>query len=109
MLGALGYRVEVLEEGAGLSGQGTGKDQLYSGDVLRKLLGKAEKQAEVKQEDRAWATSGGTAVKGRKCVSRRAAKAPDLDEADAAARSAAVGRAPVTIEDRSPVGRAPLE
>ena len=65
VLGALSYSVEVLEEGAGLSGQGTGKDQLYSGDVLRKLLGKAEKQAEVMQEDRAWATSGGTAVKGR--------------------------------------------
>lgn len=92
VLGALGYSVEVLEEGAGLSGQGTGADQLYSGDVLRKLLGKAEKQAKLTPEDQALATNGGAEVKVRKRVSRRVAKVPELDEADAAARSAAVGR-----------------
>ena len=70
VLGALGYSVEVLEDGAGLSGQGTGEDQLYSGDVLRKLLGKAEKQAEVTKEDQALAESGGAKVKVRKRVSR---------------------------------------
>lgn len=90
-LGVLGYSVEVLEEGAGLSGQGTVAYQLDSGDVLRKLLGKAEKQAQVTPEDQALATNGGAEVKVRKRVSRRVAKAPDWDEADAAARSAAVG------------------
>ncbi len=58
VLGALGYSVEVLEEGAGLSGQGTGAEQLYSGDVLRKLLGKAEKQATVTAADQAAAIQG---------------------------------------------------
>ena len=92
VLGALGYSVEVLEDGAGLSGQGTGEDQLYSGDVLRKLLGKAEKQVEVTGDDRAAAVQGGAEVRVRKRASRRAAKVPELDGADAAARSAAVAR-----------------
>jgi len=92
VLGALGYSVEVLEEGAGLSGQGTGEDQLYSGDVLRKLLGKSEKQVEVSKEDQAAAIQGGTEVKVRNRASRRAVKEPELDEADAAARSSAVAR-----------------
>lgn len=92
VLGALGYSVEVLEEGAGLSGQGTGEDQLYSGDVLRKLLGKAEKQVVVTKEDQAAAMNGGAEVKVRNRASRRAVKEPELDEADAAARSHAVAR-----------------
>jgi hypothetical protein len=108
VLGALGYSVEVLEAGAGLSGQGTGEDQLYSGDVLRKLLGKAEKQAEVSQEDQALAVSGGAEVKVRKRVSRRAAKSPDLDKTDAAARSAAVGRSLLDWYNRT-VGPSLLE
>lgn len=108
VLGALGYSVEVLEDGGGLSGQGTPRDQLYSGDVLRKLLGKAEKQAEVSQADQALASSGGAEVKVRKRVSRRAAKAPDLDEAEAAARSAAVGRSLLDWYNRT-VGPSLLE
>lgn len=92
VLGALGYSLEVLEEGDGLSGRGTGEDQLYSEDVLRKLLGKAEKQIEVTTEDQAAAIQGGAEVKVRKRASRRAVKEPKLDEADAAARSAAVAR-----------------
>lgn len=92
VLGALGYSVEVLEAGAGLSGQGTSEDQLYSGDVLRKLLGKAEQQLEVTDQDRAAAIQGGAEVKVRKRASRRAAKVPELDGAAAAARSAAVAR-----------------
>jgi hypothetical protein len=65
VLGALGYSPEVLEEGAGLSGRGTGANQLYSEDVLRKLLGKAEKQVEVTAADQAAAVPGGAQVKVR--------------------------------------------
>jgi len=92
VLGALGDSVEVLEEGTGLSGQGTAEDQLYRGDVLRKLLGKAEKQVEVRREDQAAAMQGGAEVQVRNRASRRAVKVPELDEAEAAARSAAVAR-----------------
>ncbi|MCI0350513.1 MAG: transposase [Acidobacteriales bacterium] len=92
VLGALGYSLEVLEEGAGLSGRGTPEDQLYSGDVLRKLLGKAEKQVKVTEEDQAAALPGGAEVKVRSRASRRAIKEPKLDQADAAARSHAVAR-----------------
>ena len=49
VLGEWGYRVEVRAEGAGLSGQGTPDDQLYSGDVRRKLLGTAEQQQQIKR------------------------------------------------------------
>jgi hypothetical protein len=65
VLGALGYSIEVLEEGDGLSRYGTAEDQLYSGDALRKLLGKLEKQSKVKAEDRVAAIQGGAAVKTR--------------------------------------------
>lgn len=92
VLGALGYSVEVLEEGDGLSGRGTAEDQLYSGDVLRKMIGKLEKQSKVKAEDRAAAIQGGAAVKVRERASRRVVKDSKLDEAKAAARSAAVAR-----------------
>ena len=92
VLGAMGYSVEILDEGDGLSRYGTAEDQLYSGDVLRKLLGKLEKQAKVTAEDRAAAIHGGAAVKVRERVSRRAVKDSDLDETKAAARSAAVVR-----------------
>lgn len=77
VLGALGYSVEVLEQGAGLSGQGTPEDQLYSRDVLRKLLGKAEKQVDVMKEDRAAGGQGGAEVKVRNRASRRAVKMPE--------------------------------
>jgi hypothetical protein len=92
VLGALGYSVEVLDEDDGLSGQGTPDGQLYSGDVLRKLLGKLEQQARVTAQDRAAAIQGGAAVKVRERASRRAVKAPRLDERKAAARSSAVAR-----------------
>jgi len=92
VLGAMGYSVEVLDEGDGLSRYGTAEDQLYSGDVLRKLLGKLEKQARVTYEDRAAAIQGGTAVKVRERISRRAAKDSGLDEVKAAERSSAVTR-----------------
>ncbi len=67
----MGYSVEVLDEDDGLSGQGTPDGQLYSGDVLRKLLGKLEQQARVTAQDRATALQGGAAVKVRERASRR--------------------------------------
>ncbi|MBI3652986.1 MAG: hypothetical protein HY231_18325, partial [Acidobacteria bacterium] len=90
VLGALGYSLEVINEGDGLSGQGSKQDQLYSQDVRRKLLGKAEKQVEVTPEDQAAAKAGGAPVKVRERASRRSVKAPSVDEVDAAARSHAV-------------------
>jgi len=92
VLGALGYSVEVLEEGDGLSRYGNAAHQLYSGDVLRKLLGKLEQQAKVTAEDRAAAIPGGTAVKVRERASRRAVKEHKLNERKAAARSSAAAR-----------------
>jgi hypothetical protein len=91
VLGALGYSVELLEPGAGISGRGTREDSLYSEDVLRKLLGKLEHAAEVSEQDRTAAVCGGAEVKVRERKSRRAVKQAQLDEQAAAARSHAVG------------------
>jgi hypothetical protein len=98
----------VLAEGEGLSGRGTSQDQLQSEDVLRKLLGKAEKQVEVSAEDQAAAVQGGAEVKVRARASRRAVKEPELDEADAAARSHAVARGLLSWYNRT-VGPGLLE
>jgi hypothetical protein len=91
VLGALGYSIEVLEPGEGISGRGTREESLYSEDVLRKLLGKLEQEAEVSEQDRAAAVGGGAEVKVRERKSRRAVKQENLDETEAAARSHAVG------------------
>jgi hypothetical protein len=48
VLGTLGYSVEVLEPEQGLLLRGTSDDKLLSGDVLRKLLVKLEKQVDLK-------------------------------------------------------------
>jgi len=87
VLGALGYSIEVLEPGDGISSRGTSKDQLYSEDVLRKMLGKLEEKVELKDQDRAAALSGGAEVKARERESRRCVKEPLLDGVEAAARS----------------------
>lgn len=92
VLGALGYSPSVLEPGDGLSGRSTSQDQLYSEDVLRKLLGKLERQATITDEDRAAAVQGGAVVKVRQRASRRAVKQPALDELATAARSHAAVR-----------------
>jgi hypothetical protein len=92
VLGALGYSIEVLEPGDGLSGRGTRGDQLYSEDVLRKLLGKLERAVTVTDEDRAAAMPGGAVVKVRARASRRAVKQPHVDARAAAARSHAAAR-----------------
>jgi hypothetical protein len=92
VLGALGYSIEVLDPGDGLSGRGTSGDQLYSEDVLRKLLGKLEGKAKVSDEDRAAAVQGGAVVEVRQRASRRAVKQPGLDQLKAAAGSHAAAR-----------------
>src|SRR6266699_5055129 len=46
VLGALGYSVEVLAPAQGLSLRGTSDDKLISGEVLRKLVVKLEKQVD---------------------------------------------------------------
>jgi Transposase DDE domain len=92
VLGALGYSVEVLEPGDGLSGRGTQDDKLYSGDVLRKLFGKMERDAELTEADKAAAVPGGAEVKVRERSSRRAVKKAQDNGREAAARSAAVSR-----------------
>lgn len=87
LLGALGYSIEVIEPGDGITSRGTSKDQLYSEDILRKMLGKLEQKVEVKDEDRAAAVAGGAEVKARERQSRRRVKQPLLDELEAGARS----------------------
>jgi hypothetical protein len=99
VLGALGYSIEVLEPGDGLSGRGTSGDQLYSGDVLRKLVGKLEREATITEQDRA-AVQGGAEVKVRERASRRAVKQPGLDEREAAARSHAAAGAVAQVVQR---------
>src|SRR5262252_6725521 len=49
VLGAWGYSVEVIAPAHGLSGRGTSDDQLFSGDVVRKLLVQMEQQADLSQ------------------------------------------------------------
>jgi hypothetical protein len=49
VLGALGYSVQVIAPEHGLSLRGTSDDKLFSGDVVRKLLVKMEKQADLSQ------------------------------------------------------------
>jgi hypothetical protein len=86
VLGALGYSVEVLEPEQGLSLRGTSDDKLISGDVLRKLLVKMEKQVDPKEPVRLAPYEPSVAVKVRKRASRRAVKAP-FDAAEAEARA----------------------
>lgn len=108
VLGALGYSIEVLEPGEGLSGRGTQDDKLYSGDVLRKLFGKMERKAKMTEADKAAAVPGGAEVKVRRRASRRAVKKAEENEIEAAARSAAVGRQMVTWYNTS-VGESLLD
>jgi Transposase DDE domain len=74
VLGALGYSVEVLEPAQGLSRRGTSDDQLLSGDVLRKLLVKLEKQTNLDEPVCLPPVEPSQQVKVRQRASRRAAK-----------------------------------
>ena len=86
VLGALGYRVEVIEPAHGLSLRGTSDDKLFSGDVVRKLLLQMEQQADLSQPARRPPQGPRVAVKVRERASRRAVK-PAVDVAEAAARA----------------------
>jgi hypothetical protein len=86
VLGALGYSVEVLEPEQGLSVRGTSDDKLLSGDVLRKLLVKMEKQVDPQEPVRLAPYEPSVAGKVRQRASRRAVKGP-VDEGEAEARA----------------------
>src|SRR5207253_7874192 len=86
VLGALGYSVEVIEPSQGLSLRGTADDQLFSGDVVRKLLVKMEQQAALSQPTRRPPQEPSVAVKVRERASRRAVKQA-VDAVEAAARA----------------------
>src|SRR6266851_1026732 len=97
VLGALGYSVEMVEPGQGLSDRGTSQATLYSGDVIRKLLVKMEGQVAVQalgspvkiatDGSADGAVVGSVQVRGRR--SRRAVKQA-VDESEAALRGRAV-------------------
>ena len=90
VLGALGSSVEVLEPAQGLSLRGTSDDKLLSGDVLRKLLVKLEKQVDPNEPLCVPPSEPSLAVKVRPRAARRAVKgAGDVAEAEDAG---AVGR-----------------
>jgi Transposase DDE domain len=86
VLGALGYSVEVIAPAHGLSLRGTADDQLFSGDVVRKLLVKMETQADLSQPPRLPPPEPSVRVKVRERASRRAVKQA-VDTAEAEARA----------------------
>jgi hypothetical protein len=92
VLGELGYAVEVVEAGDGISSRGTADDSLLSGDSIRKLLVKMEAQVRVAPSERTTAAEAEAVapVKVRERLSRRAVKQA-VDEAAAAARAQRVG------------------
>lgn len=90
VLGALGYSVEVIKPSQGLSLRGTADDQLFSGDVVRKLLVKMETLADLSQHARVPPPEPSVRVKVRERASRRAVKkAVDTAEAEARAHQVA--------------------
>src|SRR5689334_22933084 len=90
VLGALGYSVEVIAPAHGLSLRGTSDDQLFSGDVVRKLLVKMETQADLSQPVRLPSPEPSVSVKVRERASRRAVKqAVEIAEAEARAHKVA--------------------
>ena len=90
VLGALGYSMEVIEPEHGLSLRGTSDDQLFSGDVVRKLLVKMESQADLSQPARVPPPEPRAQVKVRGRASRRAVKQPvDAVKAEAQAQKVA--------------------
>jgi len=86
VLGALGYRVEVLEPAQGLSWRGTSDDKLISGDGLRKLLVKLEHHVDLAAPRRLPPSEPSMSVKIRQRASRRAVKGA-FDAAEAEARA----------------------
>jgi hypothetical protein len=90
VLGALGYSVEVLKPGQGLSLRGTSDAKLISGDVRRKLLVKLEHHVDPNAPRRLPPYEPRVVGKVRQRASRRAVKgAVDAAEAEARAQRVA--------------------
>ena len=108
VLGELGYSVEVVEAGDGVSSRGTRDDSLISGDSIRKLLVKMEQQVDIGAEavsPPAEAAPPPSKVSTRS--SRRAVK-QEVDQAQAQARARAVAEQLVSWYNQS-VGLSLLE
>jgi hypothetical protein len=86
VLGALGYSVEVSELAQGVSVRGTTDDQLFSGDVVRKLLVKLAQQVDLSQPVPRPPQEPSAVVQVRKRASRRAVTQA-VDEAAAECRA----------------------
>lgn len=86
VLGALGYRVAVLEPARGLSWRGTSDDTRLSGDGLRKLVVKLAHHVDLTAPLRLPPVGPSQPVKGRKRASRRAVQGA-VDEVEAEARA----------------------
>jgi hypothetical protein len=98
----LGYSVEVGEPEQGLSVRGTSDDQLFSGDVVRKLLVKMEQEVDLSQPAPTLAKESSGAVKVRERASRRAVKQA-VNAAEAEGRALQVA-APLISGYNQPVG-----
>jgi hypothetical protein len=82
VLGALGYSPKVLEANEGLSRRGTSDDQLLSGDTLRKLLVKMEREVDPQSPLELPPVKPSAGAKARQRRSRRAVKS-DMEVAEA--------------------------
>ena len=91
VLGELGYSVEVIEPGNGISRRGTEDGQILSADVQRKILVKMEEKVEVTAEMKGQEVKDTRVGKVRKRDSRRGVK-KEIDELDAQARRRVVGQ-----------------
>ena len=78
--------MEVIEPAQGVSGRGTSDDKLFSGDVVRKLLGKLEQQVDLSQHVPRPPQEPSAVVNVRQRASRRAVKQA-VDDAAAACRA----------------------
>ncbi|MCA1617652.1 MAG: transposase, partial [Acidobacteria bacterium] len=91
VLGELGYSVEVVEAGDGLSSRGTADDALISGDTIRKLLVQMEQQVEWTPQAAGSVSRllSASPVKVRERASRRAVKQV-VDDAEVEVRACQV-------------------
>ena len=90
MLGELGYSVEVIEAGKGMSRRGTGDEQVISGDVLRKLLVQMEQHITLSTDALAGEVVDTRVGRVRERGSRRTVKG-QVDGREAQARGRGVG------------------
>jgi Transposase DDE domain len=90
VLGELGYSVEVIEAGQGISRRGTGDAQVISGDVLRKLLVQMEQRVTLSPDALAGEVVDTRVGRVRERGSRRAVKGP-VDGREAQGRGRGVG------------------